>query len=91
MCPWCDYRVCVFKDFGSFERSNACLYGSSCLGVLQKISPRTPSTHLLRSVGFSCQGQLAMVFRQPTLVWDKIWEVGLVGASIQRMGTDHEG
>lgn len=59
MCPWCDYRVCVFKDFGSFERSNACVCGSSCLGVLQKISPRTPSTHLLRSMEFSCQDQAA--------------------------------
>lgn len=75
----------------SFERSNACAYASSCLGVLQKISPRTPSAHLLRFVGFSCQGQLAMDFRQPTLVWDQIWEVGLARASIQRMGTGHEG
>lgn len=75
----------------SFERSNACAYGSSCPGVLWKISPRTPSAHLLRFVGFSCQGQLAMDFRQPTLVCNQIWEVGLARSSIQEMGTGREG
>lgn len=59
----------------SFTRSNACADGSCYLRVLQKISPRTSSTLFLRSVGFSCQGQLAMNFRQPTLVWDQIWDV----------------
>lgn len=40
----------------SFERSNACAYGSSCLGVLQKISPKDSQCPSFKVCGIQLSG-----------------------------------
>lgn len=79
---------------GSFERKNTGARGSCGFGVLQKISRRTPSTHLLWFVGLTSQGQPASLRLKMAHTWlgaAHVWKLSLARVSIQGMGTGREG
>lgn len=77
----------------SLERNNACAYGPCCFEVLQNIPPRDSLCPSFKVCGINMSGAANHRLQRAHtwLVPAQVWELSLARASIQGMGTGHEG